>query len=127
MQSMTVRTRLRSADRPATCGAARGTGINVSSSTTNSTAAAGKRDALAGDGHDQQKLVHLPLPAARRLERHQQPGAVVTIDAFVLLAGRFGLGREARSSAAGIVGHFRRLAQAMTRSASSSSVSPTTR
>ena len=41
MQSMTVSTRLRSADRPATCGAARGTGINVSSSTTDSTAAAG--------------------------------------------------------------------------------------
>ena len=48
---------------PAMCGWARGTGINVSSSTTDSTAAAGKRDALTGDGHDQQKLVHRPLPA----------------------------------------------------------------
>ena len=63
MQSITVSTRLRKADRPATCGAARGTGISVSSSTTDSTASAGQRDALAGDGHDQQKLVHRPLPA----------------------------------------------------------------
>ena len=63
MQSITVSTRLRSADRPATCGAARGTGINVSSSTTDSTAADWQRDALAGDGHDQQKLVHLLFPA----------------------------------------------------------------
>jgi hypothetical protein len=44
---------------------ARGTGISVSSSTTDSTAAAGKRDALAGDGHDQQQLVHCPSPRRR--------------------------------------------------------------
>ena len=73
MQSITVSTRLRSADKPATCGAARGTGIKVSSSTTDSTAADGQRDALAGNGHDQQKLVHLPLPAPADLRAISRP------------------------------------------------------
>ena len=63
MQSITVSTRLRSADRPAMCGWARGTGIRVSSSTTDSTRSGRKGDALSGDGHNQQKLVHRPLPA----------------------------------------------------------------
>ena len=41
MQSMTVSTRLRRADRPATCCGARGTGVKVSNSTTDSTEAEG--------------------------------------------------------------------------------------
>ena len=91
---MTVSTRLRSADRPATCGAARGTGIRVSSSTTDFDRGGRQGNALAGDGHDQQQLVHLPLPAPADLQRHQQPGAIVAVDALVLLARRFGLGPQ---------------------------------
>ena len=63
MQSITVSTRLRSADNPATWRGARGTGINVSSSTTDFDRGGGQRDTLAGDGHDQQKLAHFALPA----------------------------------------------------------------
>ena len=63
MQSITVSTRLRSADRPATCGAARGTGISVSSSTTDSTAAAGSATRSPAMVTTSSKLVHLPLPA----------------------------------------------------------------
>ena len=63
MQSITVSTRLRSADRPATCGAARGhrdRGVELDHRFDRGS---GQCDALAGDGDDQQKLVHLPLPA----------------------------------------------------------------
>ena len=104
MQSITVSTRLRSADSPATWWAARGTGINVSSSTNGFDRGGLQRDALASDGHDQQKLVHLLFPPSGRLERHQQARAVEPVDAVVLLVLRLRLGAQVdRVRSAGLV------------------------
>src|SRR5438874_2054354 len=102
MQSITVNTRLRSADRPATCGAARGTGINVSSSTTDSTAAAGSatrspamvttsRSSLT---YPSSKTSSSYAPRTGRLQRHQQPCAVVAVNALILLVRRLRVGAE---------------------------------
>src|SRR4051794_37949981 len=102
MQSITVRTRLRSADRPATWGAARGTGIRVSSSTTDSTAAAGSATRSCAIVTTSSSSFTCPslrycsfsAPRSGALERHQQAGAVVAVDAEIFLARRFGLGTK---------------------------------
>src|SRR3954447_8469023 len=99
MQSITVSTRLRSADRPATCGAARGTGIKVSSSTTDSTASAGSATRSPATVTTSSSSFTCPsperfsfsAPRSGALQRHEQPGAVIAIDAEVLLARRLGL------------------------------------
>ena len=69
MQSMTVRTRLRRAESPATWAAARGTGISVSSSTTASTAAACKATRSPAIVTTSRRLVHLAAPAEARWQR----------------------------------------------------------
>src|SRR5438309_4434519 len=113
MQSITVSTRLRSAERPATCGAARGTGIRVSSSTTDSTAAAGNATRSPAMVTTSSSSFICSSPrycsfSARSgaLQSHQQPGAVVTVDAKVLLARRLGFRTEPNRLVARLLGQF---------------------
>src|SRR5829696_7568562 len=95
--SITVSTRLRSADRPATWPAARGAGVIPSSSTTPSTSAAGKAMRRPAIWTMSSRSAILPafrcgLAAAGRgpAQRADEGDAVVTIDAVVILAGKLG-------------------------------------
>src|SRR5437764_1872325 len=114
MQSITVRTRLRSADRPATWGAARGTGINDTSSTTDSTAAAGSATrswAMVTTSSSSftcpsVRCCSFSAPRSGALERHQQSGAVVAVDAEILLARGFGFGTKPDRLVARLLGQF---------------------
>src|SRR5438270_4202668 len=114
MQSITVRTRLRSADSPATCGAARGTGINVSSSTTDSTAAAGNATRSPAMVTTRSSSLICPslrgssfsAPRSGTLQSHKEAGAVVPIDAEVLLARCLGLGAQPDRVVAGVLGQL---------------------
>ena len=54
----------------------------------------GQRDALAGDGHDQQQARSFAPPRAPIFSAISSAGAIVAIDALVLLAGRLGLGAQ---------------------------------
>src|SRR5688500_17342121 len=92
--SMTVSTRLRSADRPATWPAARGAGVIPSSSTTPSTSAAGKAMRRPASRTMSSRSAILAafrcgLATARRraAQRADQRDSVVTVDAVVILAG----------------------------------------
>ena len=62
-------------------------GIRVSSSTTDFDGGGGEGDAVARNRNDEQQLGHFAPPAAGAFQRHQQPSAIVTIDAIVPLIG----------------------------------------
>src|SRR5262245_48048611 len=108
MLSITVSTRLRSAERPATCPAARGAGVIPSSSTTPSTSAAGR--AMRRPARRTMRSSSAILPALRcgaaalgrsAAQRIEQADTVVAVDAVVPGAGHFGAGADAQHLARG--------------------------
>src|SRR6185503_7528660 len=102
--SITVSTRLRNAERPATWGAAQGAGVIPSSSTTPSTRSAGKaiRRPARRPMRSSSAMALASFDAAqdrfRGGERADQGGAVVAVDALALGRGAdaddVGIGRD---------------------------------
>src|SRR5205085_5591836 len=95
--SITVSTRLLRADRPATCGKARGAGLSPSSSTTASTSAAGK--AMRRPARRAINSSSAMFPPFRGSEGADQGGTVVAIDAAFPVRGSaeaddIGFGRD---------------------------------